>query len=69
MATQWEYQIEVVDLDDRDHPPEAAVAQLARQGLDGWEAVSMSPSHAAGRGLRVETTQYVVLLKRPKRRG
>ena len=43
-----------------------AVSTLDVLGDDGWEVVSFSPSHAASRGLSVETTEYVVLLKRPR---
>ena len=33
-------------------------------GRHGWEAVGFSPSQASSHGLRVETTEHVVLLKR-----
>jgi hypothetical protein len=33
-------------------------------GAVGWEAVGFSPSQAASHGLRVETSEHVVLLKR-----
>ena len=67
---RWEYRLELIDLVDKDTGPAsraAAVSALDVLGRDGWEAVTFSPSHASSHGLRVETTQYVVLLKRRKR--
>ena len=67
--TRWEYRLEVVDLGGNDHDAARAevVAGLDELGGDGWEVVGFSPSHASSHGLRVETTQYLVLLKRPRR--
>lgn len=69
MAPQrWEYRLEVIDLAGSRDPAAArddATNTLGALGEAGWEAVGFSPSHASGHGLRVETTQYVVLLKRP----
>ena len=63
---KWEYRLEAVQLPPNDAAQRAeVVALLDTYGRDGWEAVGFSPSHAASHGLRVETTQYVVLLKRP----
>jgi len=44
---------------------QSAAVELDALGGDGWEAVGISPSHASSHGLHVETTRYVVLLKRP----
>jgi hypothetical protein len=60
---QWEYRFEIVLL-DRDAGPAADL--LDRFGAEGWEAVGFSPAQATSHGLRtVQTTEYVVLLKRP----
>jgi hypothetical protein len=70
-GTSWEYRLEVVHLAaGRDEGAAAradAAATLDTLGRDGWEAVGFSPSHAASHGLRVETTEHVVLLKRSVR--
>jgi hypothetical protein len=65
---RWEYCLEVMHLAGKNDDAAAradAVSTLALLGRDGWEAVGLSPSHASSHGLRVETTEYVVLLKRP----
>ncbi len=65
-TTRWEYRIEVMNLLD-DHgtaASEPAAAALGLLGRDGWEVVGVSPSRASSHGLRVETTQHVLLLKR-----
>jgi hypothetical protein len=66
MSTTWEYRLETLSLPakDDDHARTEATRALDALGADGWEAVGFSPSHAASHGLRVETTRYVVLLKR-----
>jgi hypothetical protein len=67
---QWEYRLEVVHLGGRNDGESArayAVSTLDELGHDGWEAVGFSPSNASSHGLHVETTQYVVLLKRSRR--
>ena len=71
MATRWEYALEVLNLAGKDGVASRAdaVATLDSLGRDGWEAISLSPSHASSHGLRVETTDYVVLLKRPLKPG
>lgn len=63
----WEYRLEVIHLAGRQDSATAraeAVSDLDLLGRDGWEAVGFSPAQASSHGLRVETTQYVVLLKR-----
>ncbi len=67
---QWEYRLEVLHLAGKDGGEAAradAIAALDRLGRDGWEAVGFSPSQASSHGLRVETTEHVVLLKRARR--
>ncbi len=65
----WEYRIETLTLPGNDDDARlAATASLDALGADGWEAVGIAPSHAASHGLRVETTRYVVLLKRSSAR-
>jgi hypothetical protein len=66
MSTLWEYRLETLSLPtkDDDDSRREAVGALDALGAEGWEAVGFSPSHAASHGLRVETTRYVVLLKR-----
>lgn len=59
---RFEYRWEVVTA-AKGEPPDAD-GLLDRLGADGWEAVGVAPSTASGHGLRVETTAYVVLLKR-----
>ena len=64
---QWEYRLEVIHLggkDDGKASRDEAVATLDLLGRERWEAVGFSPSQASSHGLRVETTQHVVLLKR-----
>jgi hypothetical protein len=70
VTTEWEYRFEPVELPGRDDERArlAATEALDTLGLEGWEAVGIAPSHAASHGLRVETTRYVVLLKRARRR-
>ena len=70
MTTRWEYRLETITVPGKDDVGalHAAVAELDALGVDGWEAVGVSPSHASSHGLRVETTRYVVLLKRPAKR-
>jgi hypothetical protein len=67
--TKWEYRVEVVQLGGRNADTTRAevASALTALGRDGWEAVGFSPSHASSHGFSVETTQYVVLLKRPAR--
>lgn len=62
----WEYRLETVTVPGKDDAAalQAATAGLDRLGTQGWEAVGLSPSHASSHGLRVETTRFVVLLKR-----
>ena len=64
--THWEYRLEVLELPGKNDEAirTAAVVALNDLGRDGWEATGFSPSHAASHGLRVETTRFVVLLKR-----
>ena len=66
MTKRWEYKLEILELDkdDADHR-QAAASPLDALGHQGWEAVGFSPSHASSHGLRLETTRFVVLLKRP----
>ncbi len=68
-VTRWEHRLEVVHLSGKDHDASRAeaVAVLDALGADGWEVVGFSPSNAASHGLRVETTEYIVLLKRQVR--
>ncbi len=70
MSGTWEYRLETIALPARDdgHGRDEATQALDALGADGWEAVGFSPSHAASHGLRVETTRYVVLLKRKSAR-
>ena len=65
-ATRWEHRLEIIHLAGKDDEAARAeaVSVLDALGADGWEVVGFSPSHAASHGLRVETTEYVVLLKR-----
>ncbi|MFN8037448.1 MAG: hypothetical protein U0V73_16125 [Acidimicrobiia bacterium] len=64
--TRWEYRLELVHT-DHDHDPEASVRALDRLGTDGWEAVGIAPATAARHGLGVESSAFVVLLKRSRR--
>jgi hypothetical protein len=67
---RWEYRVERFHIVGKDDAAEAradAVAALNALGRDGWEAVGFSPSQASSHGLRVETTQHLVLLKRRTR--
>lgn len=70
MSSTWEYRLETIALPakDDDRARSEATSALDALGADGWEAVGFSPSHASSHGLRVETTRYVVLLKRPAAR-
>ncbi len=64
-AVQWEYRFEVVQLEGPDLG--GAADLLDGLGAEGWEAVGFSPAEATSHGLRtVQTTGYVVLLKRPR---
>ena len=68
--TKWEYQLDVIHLGGKDSGESAradAVSTLDALGDNGWEVVGFSPANASSHGLRVETTQFVVLLKRAKR--
>lgn len=68
-GTRWEYRLEVVHLSGKDGGARSradATEMLDALGAAGWEAVGFSPSQAASHGLRVETSEYVVLLKRTK---
>jgi hypothetical protein len=67
---RWEYRLEVVHLGGKDGGVASradAAAALDTLGKDGWEAVGFSPSQASSHGLRVETSEHIVLLKRPRR--
>jgi hypothetical protein len=66
VSAQWEYRLETITVPGKDDADalRAATVALDALGADGWEAVGLSPSHASSHGLRVETTRYVVLLKR-----
>lgn len=67
--TRWEYRLEVVHLGGKDGGSASradAAEMLDALGEAGWEAVGFSPSQAASHGFRVETSEYVVLLKRPR---
>ena len=68
--SRWEYRIETLTLPGKDDDDArlAATGALDSLGADGWEAVGIAPSHAASHGLRVETTRYVVLFKRAKKK-
>ncbi len=61
--TVWEHRFVRVHLGPKDDLDTARRA-LDDLGLDGWEAVGFSPAHASGHGLSVDTTEYVVLLRR-----
>ena len=65
-VTRWEHLLEVVHLSGKDHDATRAeaVATLDALGADGWEVVGFSPANASSHGLHVETTDYIVLLKR-----
>ena len=64
-SVQWEYRFEIVVIPE--HQTHAATALLDGFGAEGWEAVGFSPAAATSHGLRtVQTTEYVVLLKRPR---
>ncbi len=65
----WEYKLEIFHITGKDDAAAraGAVAALNVLGREGWEAVGFSPSQASSHGLRVETTQHVVLLKRQAR--
>ncbi|MGZ4675271.1 MAG: hypothetical protein ACXVJ7_13735 [Acidimicrobiia bacterium] len=67
--TRWEYRLEVLELPGKDDPDARIerAAALDQLGAEGWEAVGVTPTHAASHGLRVETTRFIVLLKRPIR--
>ena len=63
----WEYRLEVLHVAGKDDAASAraeATSMLDALGRDGWEAVGFSPSQASSHGLRVETTQHLVLFKR-----
>jgi hypothetical protein len=66
-VVRWAYTIQVLHLGGKEaerlHAD--AISILDRLGREGWEAVSLSPSEASSHGLRVATTEYVVLMKRP----
>ena len=68
-VTRWEHRLEIVHLPgkDDDAARAQAVSALDALGAQGWEVVGFSPSNASSHGLRVETTEYVVLLKRAVR--
>jgi len=61
--TRWEHRLEVIDLAAGNGLP--AVGVLDELGAQGWEVVGFAPSKAAGHGLHVETSAYLVLMKRP----
>ena len=61
MVTTWEYRLETVHT-DKGHDPLAAIDELGREG---WEAVGIAPATASRHGLGVESSEFVVLLKRP----
>ena len=66
-VTRWEHRLEILQLAGKDHDASraAAVSALDALGSEGWEVIGFSPSSAASHGFRVETNEYVVLLKRP----
>jgi hypothetical protein len=68
-VARWEYRLEVMHLGGKDGGAASrvdAAAILDALGAEGWEAVGFSPSQASSHGLRVETSEHVVLLKRSK---
>ena len=71
MTTRWEHRLEILHLSGKDDvsPRVEAVDALDALGREGWEVVGMSPSHASSHGFRVETTEFVVLLKRQLKAG
>ena len=68
-VARWEYRLEDLRITGKDPASSRAdaVAMLDALGQDGWEVVGLSPAHASSHGLRVETTDCVVSLKRPRR--
>ena len=70
-GSRWEYRFEAMHLDGKDGAVsrQDAAAALDELGGDRWEAIGLLPSHASSRGLHVETTDFVVLLKREQRGG
>ena len=67
-VTRWEHRLELLQLTGKDHGEASraeAVSTLDALGSEGWEVIGFSPSSAASHGFRVETNEYVVLLKRP----
>jgi len=62
----FEYRLEIVHV-DRQGADGDDLAALDALGAEGWEAVGFAPSTASGRGLHVETSSYVTLLKRRRR--
>lgn len=62
--TNWTYRIEQVHLGPKDDPS-AVAARFDELGAEGWEMVAFVPQTAGSHGLRVETTAYVALFKRP----
>jgi hypothetical protein len=68
VSPAWTYRLDTITVPGKDDADALAAATEALDalGADGWEAVGIAPSHASSHGLRVETTRYVVLLKRPR---
>jgi hypothetical protein len=66
--TRFEYRLLTVRIGAHDEH-DRVEAELDALGAEGWEAVGFSPATASGRGLHVETTEYVVLFKRASTRG
>jgi hypothetical protein len=63
--TRFEYRVVTITV-DRAQADGVDLAALDDLGAEGWEAVGISPATASGRGLHVETSTYVVLLKRTR---
>ena len=60
---RFEYRFVMVHAPDA-READAELEEMNDLGRDGWEAIGFSPATAAGRGLRVSTSTYVVLMKR-----
>lgn len=63
--TKWEYRMALVHTNhDRGEPDPVEV--LNELGDEGWEAVALVPTTASRHGLGVESSNFLVLLKRPR---